>query len=117
AGDETAQTAAYLDPFNNPADYQLDDSTAALESAIAFFRETDLGGVSSFNLNSTATGAGWRAADLSNPDRADGSRCEAGETPLACEFRLTRPAVVIVSVGLNDVMQGTNVEDFRGQLQ
>ena len=117
AGDETAQASNYLDPFNNPSDYALDDSTSGLQGAIDFFKATDLGGVTSFNAASLATGSGWKAGDLLNPDRADGSRCNPGETPLACEFRLAQPSVVIISVGLNDVTQGTDVNEFRSQIQ
>jgi PKD repeat protein len=117
AGDETAQASAYLDPFNNLADYALDDSTSGLQGAIDFFKATDLGGVTSFNAASLATGNGWKAGDLLNPDRADSSRCNPGESPLACELRLSQPAVVIISVGLNDVTQGTDVNEFRSQIQ
>jgi PKD repeat protein len=117
AGDESARAGAYLDPFNNPSDYALDDSTNGLQVAIDFFKATDLGGVSSFNLNSLATGDGWKIGDLLNADRADGSRCNPGETPLACELRNTQPSVVIISIGMNDVTQNTDINEFRSQLQ
>src|SRR5690606_2664596 len=117
AGAESAQTSVWLDPFNNPDDYALDDSTNELQSAIDFFAATDLGGLSSFNAPSLATGNGWKAGDLLIPDRADGSRCEGGESPLACELRLSQPAVVLISIGMNDVTGGTNVDEFRSQLQ
>src|SRR5690606_5757947 len=117
AGDESAQTSVWLDPFNNPNDYALDDSTNELQSAIDFFAATDLGGFTSFNAASLATGNGWKAGDLLNPDRAAGSRCEGGESPLAGDMRLSQPAVVLISIGMNDVTGGTNVGEIRSQLQ
>lgn len=34
---------------------------------------------------------------------ADPAYCKSGETPIACEFRLHRPSVVLVRLGTNDV--------------
>jgi len=117
AGDETAAAGNYLDPFNNPGNYTLDDSTRGLQGIIDWFNMVDLGGVTSFNRQSLATGNGWRAADLLDPARADTSRCNPGESPLACELRLAQPVVVIISVGMNDALADTNVDEFRNQLQ
>ena len=40
----------------------------------------------------------------------------AGETPLSCEFRVTQPAAILISVGANDVLSGTDINAFRASL-
>ena len=51
----------------------------------------------SFAVRSAAVGDGWNSTILITPLAADTGPCLAGETPLACELRLARPSVVIVS--------------------
>jgi hypothetical protein len=53
---------------------------------------------------------------LLDPARADGSVCQGGESPLACELRVHRPAVMFVFVGRNDVLTGTPPGQFRQQI-
>ena len=51
-----------------------------------------------------------------NPDRildpalSDSASCEFGESPLACELRLHRPAFAILSMGTNQVWQPEEFE-------
>jgi hypothetical protein len=40
-----------------------------------------------------------------------------GETPLACELRVNRPATVFVDVGRVDLLTGTPVDQFAAQLE
>lgn len=116
AGDQTALDPAYLDPFNNTNQYLLDTGDP-LQSIIDWYNSTDLGGYTSFNRTSVATGSDWRAADLLDPARRDTNQCSDGETPLACEIRLMRPGVIIISVGMNDVTANTDPAAFRASLE
>jgi hypothetical protein len=45
---------------------------------------------------------------------SDPSLCESGESPLACELRLQRPAFAILSLGTNQVWQP---DEFESGLQ
>jgi hypothetical protein len=56
----------------------------------------------SFANPSLAAKGGWAAADVLDPGAAS-DECGPGETPLACEYRLTRPAVALIMLGTNDV--------------
>jgi hypothetical protein len=51
-----------------------------------------------------------------DPMLADGSQCEANETPLDCEYRVRRPSVSFIMFGANDVRH-ISVEDFDIQMR
>jgi LysM repeat protein len=57
----------------------------------------------SFANPSLAAKTNWRAAAVLDPSFADTAICQEGEAPLACEFRLVRPAVALIMLGTNDV--------------
>ncbi len=52
----------------------------------------------SWARNSIATNRGFNAATVFVPVWSDPKRCLRNETPLACEFRLNRPSIVIISM-------------------
>src|SRR5262249_53002451 len=116
AGDDTAIQTGLLDPFAVAGGYTLDGTTGGLQGIIDWYSQLPVGGGNSFNANGAAAGSGWKAQDLVTPFAADTGACLAGETPLACEFRLTQPAIVLISVGANDVLSGTDLTAFRGYL-
>ena len=116
AGDETALQSGYLDPFATAGAYILDDSSSGLQAIIDWYNQLPVGGGNSFNSNGAAAGSGWKAQDLVTPFAADTGACLAGETPLSCEFRITQPAAVLISVGANDVLSGTDINAFRTSL-
>jgi hypothetical protein len=110
-GGDMAIQAGYLDPFADPG---LDNSASGLQGIIDWYNQVDVGnGRSSFDRNSFATGQGWRAQTLNNPDQSDAANCNPGETPLECEIRLLQPAVAIISVGLTD----TDATRFQGEME
>jgi len=51
-----------------------------------------------------------------DPMLADGSQCEANETPLDCEYRVRKPSVAFIMFGANDVRH-INVERFDTQMR
>ncbi len=59
--------------------------------------------VSSFSDPSVAAANGFTAAGPLDPLWADRAWCDSGETPLACELRLTNPALALIMFGTNDV--------------
>ena len=55
----------------------------------------------SFGRRSGAVANGMSAASVFSPFWADLNTCEAGETPLECEFRLQKPIIVFINLGTN----------------
>ncbi|MCZ2096106.1 MAG: tandem-95 repeat protein [Anaerolineae bacterium] len=90
-----------------------------LGELIQFVSEAPLpiGGNAFQSGGALASGADWRAADLLDPARANPGVCQPGETPLACELRVNRPATVFVDVGRVDLLTGTPVDQFAAQLE
>lgn len=69
----------------------------------------------SFDVASVAATSGWTTTNLLNPQFANPDLCQAGETPLACEYRLRRPTVALIMVGSNDVAF-MPPDEYRGNL-
>jgi hypothetical protein len=57
----------------------------------------------SFAYTSLAAKVGWRARAVLSAASADPAYCEPDEAPLACEYRVVRPAVALIMLGTNDV--------------
>ena len=75
-----------------------------MNEAIDYFED-------SFNRESAAVHGGFTGASVVSPLWADPNRCERGETPLACELRLHKPSIVIIS--LEVWWSGRNPETYR----
>jgi hypothetical protein len=60
-------------------------------------------GYSSFTYVSLAAANGWSTPVVLDPKYADPSVCLPGESPLACEYRVVRPAIALILFGTNDV--------------
>jgi hypothetical protein len=93
-GDCQSSTDFFLVDFDHPGDYRLGDEYASLQSTIDFYQ-------GSFARQSKAVQDGFNVAAVLSPLRADPNSCDKGESPLACELRLNRPSVVIVSMETN----------------
>ena len=65
-----------------------------------------------FGHSSLAAGNNYTSATVLDPMWAFDRRCESGESPLACEYRLTKPSVVVIMLGTNDVAR-YNVDSYR----
>jgi LysM repeat protein len=105
-GDSTIGLPFFLAPFDGSV-YQL-GPFARLQPVIDRFS-------GSFQRDSVAVQRGFHAWNLFDPLRADAARCGPSETPIACEFRLQNPVVVIIRLGANDA--GTEAlyeESMRG---
>jgi hypothetical protein len=93
AGDSTIETPYFLGPFSTTK-YNL-GGYGYLQPTIDFF-------AGSFGRDSVAVRIGQHSWSVLNPVWADKKRCQPNESPLACEFRLNQPSVLIIRLGVND---------------
>jgi hypothetical protein len=106
-GDSITVGERFLYPFGD-GKYQLDDHTY-LQPVIDAFTQTAVREVNSFNNPTLAAKVGWSAYNVLAPRSADPYQCEAGESPLACEYRVIQPSLAFIMFGTNDV--GFRTED------
>jgi hypothetical protein len=67
----------------------------------------------SFRLQSFATETGFNASSVVDPTWLPGKVCARGDTPLSCEYRLSKPSIAIIMFGTNDIQTLSPVEfDF-----
>ncbi len=94
------------------------DVAAALSDLVFYYTSTGLpvGGNSFQNGGALSAHPDWHARDLLDPGRADPGYCAGGESPLACEIRVNRPAVMFIIVGRNDVLNNTPLDEFDDAL-
>ena len=93
AGDSTIESPYFLSRFDG-GPYNLGDYHF-LQAVIDHFK-------GSYSRKSMAVRIGQHSWTLLNPTWADKQQCHADESPLACEFRLNNPSVVILRLGAND---------------
>ncbi|MBN1438977.1 MAG: SGNH/GDSL hydrolase family protein [Anaerolineales bacterium] len=111
-GDSITDNNLFLAPFG-AGDYSLGEH-GYLQEAIGFFSRENARDGNSFVNDSLAAREGWRAEHVLSPAKAQ-APCPAGESPLACEYRIVRPAIAVILLGTNDVMAGT--PDFPDSMQ
>ncbi|MBN2303741.1 MAG: hypothetical protein JXQ72_04655, partial [Anaerolineae bacterium] len=117
AGD-TPPDQFLVDLGDGTANFGELQNAADLDALLFYYISTALpvGGNSFQSGGLLSSDTTWTAGDLLDPVHSDPAWCEAGETPLACELRTNRPAILLVLVGRNDVINGTPLADFRTQL-
>jgi hypothetical protein len=93
AGDSTIESPYFLGRFDS-SPYNL-GAYKYLQAVLGHFK-------GSYGRKSLAVRVGQHSWTLLNPAWADKEKCEAGESPLACEFRVNNPSVVILRLGAND---------------
>lgn len=89
-GDCQNVPSMFLAAFDDPRRYRL-GPYQDLQETIDHF-------AGSFERESQAVRRGFNAASILSPFWADPEYCQAGETPLACEVRLHRPAMALISL-------------------
>lgn len=92
-GDSTIQNPYFLARFDGGA-YNLGDY-AYLQPVIDHF-------AGSFGREGMAVRRGLHSWSILNPAWADKTLCQPDETPIACEFRVHNPSVVLIRLGAND---------------
>lgn len=114
-GDSITVSAVFLNPFGD-GQYSL-HAYASLQPVIDYFSaQAARGDVNSFANTSLAAKVGWRARAVLSPALADPAMCQAGEGPLACEYRLVRPSVALIMLGTNDVVS-TPDDQFEADMR
>ncbi|NLE49985.1 MAG: hypothetical protein GX613_01145 [Chloroflexi bacterium] len=89
----------------------------ALQAAIDTFSAPNGRGEPSFSAWSWAAEVGWTTEDALNSALNVAGACNAGESPLACEYRTARPSVALITLGTNDVAAGRSPESYRANLR
>ncbi|GEM_PF-1068230 len=113
-GDSISAAPQFLTQIGSGT-YQLGEY-GYLGTAISFFSGPNGRGANPFAASSMAARNGWSTESVLNPAHADPGICRAGETPLACEYRVTRPAVALIMFGTND-SGGMPTATFQANLQ
>jgi hypothetical protein len=102
-GDSLTANEMFLVPFGSGG-YDLGEY-GYLQEVIDFFSRETARSANSFANDSLTAQTGWRAEHVLDPAKAR-APCDAGESPLLCEYRIVRPAVAVIMLGTNDVMAG-----------
>ena len=90
-GDCQSVTAAFFGIYDKPGAYELPNGYEQLKRTIAWFS-------GSYGRDSQAVRGGFNVASVLSALWADPKGCQAGETPLDCEFRLHKPSIVLISM-------------------
>ncbi len=114
AGDSISAAPQFLTQIGSGT-YQLGEY-GYLGTAISFFSGPNGRGANPFVASSMAARNGWSTESVLNTANADPGICRSGETPLACEYRVTRPAVALIMFGTND-SGGMPTATFQANLQ
>lgn len=92
-------------PFNlrmvGEGSYTLSEY-AYLQPMIAHFSSVFARTHNAFANESLAAQVGWSSTALLRASFADKALCLPDETPLACEYRLVKPAFALIMIGTND---------------
>lgn len=107
-GDSITASNLFLDPIGNGA-YNLYEY-AHLEAVIRYFSQTPLRDHYSFANTSLAARGGWTTTDVLDPRRGMSGICQSDESPLACEYRINKPAIALIMLGTNDVVNTSSSE-------
>ena len=107
-GDCNSTTPSFLAAFDSPSSYRLGLQFASLQETIRQF-------AGSFSRRSQAAQVGFSTTSVLSSQWANPAVCRKGETPLACEYRLIRPSLAIVSLGTNG--EWLSDEDFETGLR
>jgi hypothetical protein len=98
----------FLSPFAYPDYYDL-AQYSYLQETINWFTD-------SFTRESLAVKGGFNVAAVLSPMRSDPDACNKDETPLACEIRLHRPSIAIISMETWWSGSPDNYEKYMRQL-
>lgn len=106
-GDSNSESGAFLAAFDQGA-YSL-GAYSSLQSTVDNFR-------GSFGRARVAARPGFNSSKVLKPENADKSLCFADESPLVCDYRRARPAVVLILMGTNDQYYWQDFENNYRQI-
>lgn len=107
-GDCESTPTWFLGDFDDP-DYQIAPEYTYLQPLLDQFQ-------GSFGRTSMAAKSSFSAASVLSPFWADSEQCQKGETPLACELRITNPSIALVTLGTNDAWDEVKFEKNLRQI-
>ena len=81
----------FLADFAQDGEYRLSEEHADLQKTIDYYYD-------SFARDRTAVRGGFNVASVISPLWSDPELCEAGESPLACEYRINNPSIALISM-------------------
>ena len=119
-GDCMTADESFLFPYSSSRDgYALGDYGYLQETVGQFsgvtIREHEGQPVDAFANPSLAVSCGFNSASPQDALWADPAWCEAGESPLECEYRIANPSIALILLGTHDVY--FEQEQFRGYLE
>ncbi len=104
-GDCITATPNFLESFYRK-DYAL-DRYVSLQKVIDYFSRVPARGnaaeFDSFGNPGLAAISGFNAAGVLDPIWSDPKWCKADESPLSCEYRVSKPAFALIMFGTNDL--------------
>jgi len=102
-------TASAVDWFLYPLGWDVYDLAGhpELAPAVSYFSGATARDGNSFANESLAAYPWWTTETVLTPGQSPGGigagLCQPGESPLACEYRVVRPAVALIMLGTNDI--------------
>ena len=90
-GDCQGIKEVWLGVYDQPGLYTLAPENADLQETIDWF-------AGSFNRDGFAVMGGYNARAVLQPAVADPGFCQAGESPIECEYRVHHPSIVLISL-------------------
>lgn len=96
-------------------EYNLGADYGYLENVIRYYQTERAREHNSFSNPSLAADNGWTTQDVLDPAQGHHQLCQPDETPLACEYRNTRPAIALIQIGTNDAAV-LPAADYRANL-
>lgn len=112
-GDSITANEFFLVPFGSE-DYALGEHQS-LQAVIDYYADAKARDGNSFANTSLAAYTGWSSADVLDPENADPKLCEAGESPLECDYRIVKPSVALIMLGTNDI--GREAEEYEASMR
>ncbi len=107
-GDSNTTNGDFLQPIGMDAGaYCTWGAYDSLRETVAYF---SVAPANSFTHHSIAAHKGFNSASVLDPAWATGGICAPGETPLLCEYRTTKPSVVVIMLGGIDVKSLTTAD-------
>lgn len=91
-------------------------SYTQFQDVIAYFSSAVARDGNSFANISMAADNGWTTENVLNVNGANPAICQTVESPLDCELRIVRPAVVVILLGTNDVTS-LSADQYRTNMQ
>lgn len=106
-GDCGSTPAWFLGDFDRGPDFYHLGDHSYLDGVINQFQ-------GSYERTSLAARSGFNASSLFSPLWSDRTFCQANESPLACEYRVHKPAIAFIMLGTNDIWKP---EEFEPQMR